>query len=268
MAKVYHTMVNGICTICEDYSENYRYSMTLDEEIPKCKLKIDNCQNYYWSSFYGIFTCYQCSNGYFMIPGYKATAGGDFTRSDLYCKQCPPHCASCEHSSWCTGCRDAHTFWRDGECLQCHPDCDSCSGPGSDQCLVCADGGRAYRGSCSDREGRLEREPGLWHMQFLTHDSHLRFHSVVLVVILGMAVLSISMRIFMCLHGVYEDRQYGVRRERQKNLWREKKVELKARDLSSKLIKRISKSKNVSNKPGVDPRNTFASDKLNVMSTK
>lgn len=236
--------------ICNNCMQHKNYIVTIDEEVPYCTDMLANCitGSVLKLTASTIEVCNRCSPHYYLVMGWYEDL--DFGSSDKdrrfihlphYCRPCREECLSCAGPDWCIACANPNSYFREGRCLDCDPRCQTCYGPG-EQCIVCADGSRASNGRCVpiDRE-----EITLWSLVVRNSQGELRFHTMIIVFIAILAVLSIGLRITALLSMYIDNALYLKRVATQQKLWKERKLKIMQSKLFERTVGKRKPSRNI-----------------------
>lgn len=217
----YSSSLKGLCTLMEDgmcqLCRPPLVQMLEEEDKVVCIDSRANCKVHLTSvgNLNLIAHCYVCNLGFYGA-GEGATedimelAGG----TNRYCLPCPEGCTYCSNQHHCTYCDLENTYYQDGLCKQCSSECQSCYGPGQ-QCLICQDGTRAFKGKCGQERDQL-REVAKKSKEVA---SKWRFHHWIIYSILGLTIFSVCLRTTLYIWETVEVRKYLNRLKNQKRLW-------------------------------------------------
>jgi len=222
---------NGICDKCHSL-----LLPDLDSDEVRCYTIKTNCSLMHGATFGLILGCLECMPGNYLVYKYIYDIYIDEYKAEpQYCKPCPAECFNCASPTTCIGCNDEHTYIKDGRCHPCGESCDTCYGPG-EQCLICADGSRAYKGRCGPNK-------------YQTYQKHItpfkfRFHTFIIIFIILLAIFSFSLRLILAIYDKYENDEYKIRSKIQKILWPKKKADLHImKKIKAKMSPRIKGDK-------------------------
>ncbi|KAM9206534.1 proprotein convertase subtilisin/kexin type 5-like [Dugong dugon] len=110
--------------------------------------------------------CFSCEGGFVLEQGLCREACSErHVAVEGVCRRCPEMCQDCIHEETCKECMPDFFLYNDTchqscpqgfyegsrQCVPCHEDCLECSGPGEDDCYLCADTFLVfYDGQCLD----------------------------------------------------------------------------------------------------------------------
>ncbi|XP_075416639.1 proprotein convertase subtilisin/kexin type 5 isoform X2 [Tenrec ecaudatus] len=108
--------------------------------------------------------CLSCNGDFLLEHGAcRETCSQRHVAVEGKCRQCPEMCQDCIHEETCKECMPNFVLYNDKcqqscpsgfyedsrQCVLCHDDCRECSGPGADDCDLCADSSLVlYSGQC------------------------------------------------------------------------------------------------------------------------